>query len=83
MPFHRTLACLLLLASAFTAAGQGGVQDYRLVTLRYPALSLSNPALLDTFEGRVAMAEAQFQKADGAMISLTDSPDGWQAGSTT
>lgn len=83
MQFHRTLACLFLLASALTAAGQGGVQDYRLVTLRYPALSLSNPALLDTFEGRVATAEVQFQKADGALMSLTDSPDGWQAGAST
>lgn len=83
MHFPRTLACLCLLASAFVAAGQSGLQDYRLATQRFPALSLSNPALMDSFQGRVAMAEAQFQKADGALISLSESPDGWQAGATT
>lgn len=83
MHFHRTLACLILLASAFTAAGQGGVQDYRLATQRFPALSLSNPALMDSFEGWLAMVEAQFQKADGAVISLTESPNSWQAGAET
>lgn len=83
MSFRSTLACLVLVASAFSAAGQEGAREYRFATRLQPSLSLSNPALMDAFQGRLGTMEVQLQKANGGLVPLTESPDNWQAGAAT
>lgn len=81
MALHRYFTALCLLCAAFTAAGQTEpVRDFRFTVDNHPFLSLSNPALLDGFNGLMARAEADFRKDNGKLISLTESPDSWQAG---
>ena len=81
MALHRCLTAFCLLCSVLTAAGQTEpVRDFRFTLDNHPFLSLSNPALLDSFDGLMAQAEANFRKDNGKLISLTESPDSWQAG---
>jgi len=81
MSLHRYFTAFCLLCSVFTAAGQTEpVRDFRFTVDNHPFLSLSNPAMLDSFDGLMARAEANFRKDNGKLISLTESPDSWQAG---
>ena len=60
MALHRYFTALCLLCAAFTAAGQTEpVRDFRFSVDNHPFLSLSNPALLDGFNGLMARAEAK------------------------
>ena len=81
MALHRCITAFCLLCSVMTAAGQTEpVRDFRFTVDNHPFLSLSNPAMLDSFDGLMAQAEARFRKDNGKLISLTESPDSWQAG---
>lgn len=81
MALHRCITAFCLLCSVMTAAGQTEpVRDFRFTVDNHPFLSLSNPAMLDSFDGLMAQAEASFRKDNGKLISLTESPDSWQAG---
>lgn len=62
-------ACILLMAAALEAAAQ-----------EHPGLSLSNPALLHLVEGRRWQVSLDGQKDNGKLISLSESPDSFEAG---
>ena len=80
MALHRYFTAFCLLCAALTAAGQTEpVRDFRFTLDHHPFLTLSNPAMLDRFDGLMAVAEASFRKDNGKRISLTESPDSWQA----
>lgn len=72
MILRRLFTVSVLLAAAFSAAGQEG-----------EAYFLSNRAFLDTFQGRTASAELSARKDDGKLISLSQSPDSYTAGAAT
>lgn len=74
---------LPVLALCGTLAGAterpGGKGDYDFVKATTPVLNLSNPAALAGWDGRIAKAAVRFDKADGGLISLTQSPDSYEA----
>ena len=82
----RSLA-LSVLALCGTIAGAvekpGGQRDYDFVKATTPVLNLSNPAALAGWDGRIAKAAVRFDKADGALVSLTQSPDSYEAAAGT
>lgn len=82
---RRLIAAVFVLALALPARGQGGegVQDYRLAKDALPWASLSNPALMDAFQGRMAMVELQFDTNFGGLASLTESPASYLGGAST
>lgn len=85
MPFRRLITAAFVLALAFPARSQDGdgVRDYRLAKDALPWAPLSNPALMDAFQGRLAMVELQFHTEFGGLASLTESPACYTAGVST
>ena len=85
MSFRRFITAAFVLALALPVRGQDGegVQDYRLAKEALPWASLSNPALMDAFQGRLAMVELQFDTKFGGLASLTESPASYQGGAST
>jgi len=65
----RHIASLLLLGIAFTATAQEQV-----------GLHLSNPAFLDLCQGQWGQVSVDLSKENGRLISLSQSPDSYQAG---
>ena len=78
------LVVLCLLTTALSAAGQraGSVRDFRFTVDTHPFLTLSNPALLDRFDGQVSLVQSHFRKENGGWLSPTESPDSWDAGAS-
>ena len=76
---------LCLLALPFAVWGQEAAvcRDFRFSTGTDPFLSLSNPAAISAFSGHISMAEVDFRKDNGGLISLTESPDSYRAGAST
>ena len=82
---RRLIAAVFALALAVHAAGQGGegVRDYRLAKDALSWAPLSNPALMDAFQGRMATLELQFNTYFGGLASLTESPASYLGGAST
>lgn len=83
--FSRPLLTVLcLLSAALSAAGQqaGTVRDFPFTVETHPFLTLSNPALLDRFDGQVSQVQSHFRKENGGWLSPTESPDSWDAGAS-
>ena len=78
------LTVLCLLSAALSAAGQqaGTVRDFPFMVETHPFLTLSNPALLDRFDGQVSQVQSHFRKENGGWLSPTESPDSWDAGAS-
>ena len=75
----------LALCGSFTGAAQGyeGLRDFDYVKATTPVLNLSNPAALAGWDGRISQAVVRFDKADGALASLTQSKDSYEVGAGT
>ena len=82
MTLRQILTAALILAAATSAAGQDKGDYYQYVATN-PYLELSNASFLNTFQGRIGNIQTDFQKLDGEFISLSESPDSWQAGAST
>ena len=77
---NHVLAALSLFLSAagVAAAGNGdGLRDFDFVKDVNPYLELSNPAAMSGWNGRIAAVSAGFEKADGGLVSLTQSSDSY------
>ena len=85
MSLSRLITAAFALALALPAMGQDGdgVRDYRLAKEALPWAPLSNPALMDAFQGRMARVDLQFQTGFGGLASLTESPACYTAGAAT
>ena len=82
----RSLAIsVLALGCSFTGAAQGyeGLRDFEYVKTVTPVLNLSNPAALAGWDGRISQATARFDKANGELISLTQSKDSYEVAAGT
>lgn len=64
-----------ILCLAAPAAGQGDLRDYGFVTGTNPYLYLSNPAAPAFWDGRIAIASLSFDKQDGGLSDIDQSPD--------
>ncbi len=84
MRFRLPFVCTLVLCLAAQAAGQAPVRDYQHTMDANPLLGFSNPAGLATVGNeRFSVANARFDKADGAVIPIEGSPDSWEASAFT
>lgn len=63
---------------AASAAGQEELRDYGFVTDTNPYLFLSNPAGTAFWDGRIAVAELSFDRQDGGLRDIDQSPDCWE-----
>lgn len=81
MRFHLLAISILFLGSSYAGAAQEkeGLRDFDFVKNTTPVLNLSNPAALSVWDGKISKATVGFDKADGGLISLTQSPDSYQA----
>lgn len=78
-------AIFCFLAVTFASYGQeaDAFRDFRFRVDIDPFMALSNPAAISVFDGHVSMAELDFRKDNGGLISLTESPDSYKAGALT
>ena len=85
MTIRHLFAAAALLAAVIPAAGQKDslARNYRFAVETNPFLFLSNPAFMDTFQGRMALVQLDGQKDNGGLISLNESPDSFQGGAAT
>ena len=60
-----------------------GFRDYDFVKAVTPVLNLSNPAALAGWDGKISEAAVRFDKADGALASLTESKDSYEVAAGT
>ena len=67
-----------ILCLAVPAAGQGDLRDYSFVTGTNPYLYLSNPAGAAFWDGGIAIAELSFDKQNGGLRDIDQSPDSWE-----
>lgn len=72
-----------ILCLAAPAAGQGDLRDYRFVTETNPYLYLSNPASGAFWDGKIAVAGLSFDKEDGGLRDIDQSPDSWEVKAET
>ena len=75
----------LVLCSSFAGAAQeyDGLRDFEYVKAVTPVLNLSNPAALAGWDGKISQASARFDKANGGLMSLTQSADSYEVGAGT
>ena len=78
MKFRFPAICALLLCLAASAAGQGYTRDYQFVYDTNPYLNLHNPAAISFWNGKIATAAVSFEKADGGLRDINESPDSWE-----
>lgn len=85
MRLRNILASICFLAIALQAYGQEAEEcrDFRFRTGTDPVFFLSNPAALAAFQGHISMAELEFRKDNGALCSLSESPDSYKGGAVT
>ena len=78
MKFRIPVICVLGFCLAASAAGQVPVRDFRLEVEDNPLLVFSNAAGLASLRGDgFSEAAAAFNKEDGGVIPLSESPDAW------
>ena len=78
MRFRLPVICVLSFCLAASAAGQGPVRDFRLELENNPLLGFSNAAGLASLgDGGFSEAAAAFNKENGCVIPLSESPDAW------
>ena len=76
MRFRILTLISLFLVSAFAAeAGEREVRDFRFVKDTTPSLSLSNPAALSLWTGKLSMVGLEGTKGNGALVPLEGSKD--------
>lgn len=80
---QKAFIAVLCLCSAVSAAGQGELRNFRFTVDSNPALASSNPAFLNTWKGKLSMAELSFEKENGELRALEESADGWTAAART
>ncbi|MBP5505972.1 MAG: hypothetical protein J6X89_07720 [Bacteroidales bacterium] len=68
----------MFLCLAVNAAGQEAARDFRFVYDTNPYLTLSNPSAVSFWDGRIATADVSFEKADGGLRDIGESPDSWE-----
>lgn len=68
----------MFLCLAVNAAGQGAMRDFNFVYDTNPYLNLSNPAAVSFWDGRIATAALQFEKAEGGLKDINESSDSWE-----
>ena len=68
----------VLFCLAVPAAGQADWRGYGFVADTNPYLFLSNPAGTAFWNGRIAVAELSFDKQNGGLIDIDQSPDSWE-----
>ena len=78
MKFRIWIISAMMLCLAVNAAGQDALRDYRFVWDTNPYIQLSNPAAVSLWDGRMAIAEAGFSKANGELRDISFSPDSWE-----
>ena len=78
MRFWYPALFALCLCLAVNAAGQGTVRDHQFVWETSPYLMLSNPAAVSFWDGKLSMAELSFEKHNGGLYGLDQSPDSWE-----
>ena len=77
MKFRFPVICAVLLCLAANAAGQEYTRDFQFVVDTNPYLSLNNPAAVSFFNGKIATAAVSFEKANGGLMDINESPDSW------
>ncbi len=76
----------LALGGALAAGAQekrDAVRDYDFVKSVTPVLNLSNPAAMAGWDGKISEAAVSFDKADGDLISLTQSGNSFEVSANT
>ncbi len=78
MRFRIPVICVLGFCLAASAAGQGPVRDFRLELENNPLLGFSNAACLASLrDDGFSEAAAAFNKENGGVVPLSESPDAW------
>lgn len=85
MRLNSLAVSVFLLCAAFPAAaeGEGGLRDFDFVKGATPGLTLSNPAALAAWGGKISTAAVSFDKENGGLASLTQSKDSYEIGAGT
>ena len=75
----------LVFCGSFSGAAQGyeELRDFDYVKATTPVLNLTNPAALAGWDGKISQAAVRFDKADGALTSLTQSKDSYEVAAGT
>ena len=74
---QNTAIAVICLCLAVPAAGQDGLRNFLFTKGTDNNLMFSNPAFLDSWKGKMSVAELSFFKQDGALKALEESPDSW------
>ena len=85
MRLRSILACFCFLAAGLSGYGQEAepCRDFRFRSDTDPYLFLTGPAAVSAFNGHISMAEASFRKDNGALVSLSESPDSYRGAALT